>query len=162
LQLVRLEKELHIFVEPAWQAAFLKHPTLMHITAFIYSYIHIPGTILYLIVLYYFCVTRTIRRLDGSGDSKLGVHVQAYGPGLYQARRRTMALCNLLAFIVFTFWPCMPPRMLPEVLATDNDPGYHFLDPTHGESELKSVWTSNRFCNLYGKFTHLYLSKFNI
>jgi hypothetical protein len=23
-----------------------------------------------------------------------------------------MAFCNLLAFIIFTVWPCMPPRLL--------------------------------------------------
>lgn len=49
-----------------------------------------------------------------------------------------MALANLLAFAVFTLWPCMPPRLLPTA--------YGFIDTVHKHG-TGSVWTTNRFCN---------------
>lgn len=78
------------------------------------------------------------------------------GPALYEARRRTMAVCNLIAFFVFTLWPCMPPRLL-------SDPNYNgpdaeeaksfgFVDSVHSGTGESSVWTTNRFCNQYGKY----------
>lgn len=66
-----------------------------------------------------------------------------------------MAVCNLLAFIVFTIWPCMPPRLLsdPSVEGPSGDlaRSYGFVDTVHGANGASSVWTQNRFCNQYGK-----------
>lgn len=52
--------------------------------------------------------------------------------------RRTMTLCNLFAFMVFIFYPCMPPRLLP--------PEYGFIDTVNGE-DATSVWMSGNFVN---------------
>ena len=124
----------------------------MHWINRVYSFIHIPGTILFLVLLYYFTTTRKRRALARSNGQDTG---GAAGPGLYEARRRTMALCNLIAFVVFTLWPCMPPRLL-------SDPEYHgddaseaksfgFVDTVHSKAGESSVWTTNKFCNQYGE-----------
>lgn len=160
LQVIHIEQRLGIFIEPAIQSWFLASPTLMQWTNRTYSFIHIPGTILFLVVLYHLTTARPRQRIQ---EEKGGISpvenweefAPAVGPVLYQRRRRTMAMCNLLAFIVFTFWPCMPPRLL-------SDPGYAgehereaksygFVDTVHGEGGASSVWTTNRFCNQYGK-----------
>jgi hypothetical protein len=66
-----------------------------------------------------------------------------------------MAMCNLLAFIVFTFWPCMPPRLLSDPTYTGEyareAKSFGFVDTVHGEDGDSSVWTTNRFCNQYGE-----------
>lgn len=49
-----------------------------------------------------------------------------------------MTLCNLFAFVVFIFYPCMPPRLLP--------PEYGFIDTVNGE-DATSVWMSGNFVN---------------
>src|SRR6187549_3892681 len=54
LQVIHLEQRLHLFFELPIQHWFLKHPLLMHWTNRIYSFIHIPGTILFLVCLYYY------------------------------------------------------------------------------------------------------------
>jgi hypothetical protein len=71
-----------------------------------------------------------------------------------------MATCNLIAFIIFTLWPCMPPRLLsdPEV---PGDVGkqarsYGFVDTVHGAEGESSVWTQNRFCNQYAAMPSLH------
>ena len=81
----------------------------------VYSFIHIPATIAFLAYFY---------------------HTQPFR--IYAPVRRTMALANLLAFIVFTLWPCMPPRLLPVA--------YGFVDTVHKHG-AGSVWTTNKFCN---------------
>ena len=131
------------------------YPQLMSYINWLYSFIHIPGSIAFLVWLYYYTITSD--RLSEHRTSRLssGVDGPLSGPALYEARRRTLAVCNLLAFIVFTTWPCMPPRLL-------SDPGYNgkdaeraksygFVDTVHGTTGAGSVWTQNRFCNQYGK-----------
>lgn len=49
-----------------------------------------------------------------------------------------MTLCNLFAFTVFIFYPCMPPRLLPQE--------YGFIDTVNGE-DATSVWMSGNFVN---------------
>ncbi|KAI9845837.1 MAG: hypothetical protein M1837_004517 [Sclerophora amabilis] len=155
LQVVHLEQGLRIFSELEIQAFFMQYHTLMLWINRIYSFIHIPGTIFFLIWLYYYTITRN--RLQGRQSNKDIAKVDGSpgGPGLYEARRRTMAVCNLLAFIVFTLWPCMPPRLLSEPTAEGPDvteaQKYGFVDTVHGEGGESSVWTQNRFCNQYGK-----------
>ena len=79
----------------------------------IYSFIHIPATIVFLAYFY---------------------HTQPFH--IYAVVRRTMALANFLAFVVFMAWPCMPLRLLP--------PSYSFIDTVykHGAG---SFWTTNKF-----------------
>lgn len=51
LRLIHLEQRLHIFFELDVQRCFLQHPLLLHWTSRTYSSIHIPATILFLVVL---------------------------------------------------------------------------------------------------------------
>lgn len=158
LEVISLERKLNIFWEPAIQAAFMKHDFLMHWINRIYSFIHIPGTILFLVCLYYYTTVRN-RVDERRGDKPVGdIDGSPAGPKLYEARRRTMAVCNLLAFIVFTAWPCMPPRLLSDKDVPSSEGqtarSYGFVDTVHGASGESSVWTQNRFCNQYGE-SHL-------
>lgn len=133
----------------------MNRPMLMNLTNWIYSFIHIPGTIAFLVWLYYYTTTRN--SLDDPRYSPLDHRLNGSpaGPLLYAARRRTLAVCNLCAFIVFTLWPCMPPRLLSDENVTgsvgDLARSYGFVDTVHGEKGAGSVWTENRFCNQYGK-----------
>lgn len=45
--------------------------------------------------------------------SYIGYSYWAFPPAVFQRVRRTLVLCNCLAFIIFSSWPCMPPRLLP-------------------------------------------------
>lgn len=159
LQLIHIEQSLLIFWELPVQKWFLERPELLHWINRIYSFIHIPGTIFFLVMLYYITTTRKRRAAAGRVRSD---NVLA-GPALFEARRRTMACCNLIAFIVFTLWPCMPPRLL-------SDPNYDgpdaaeaksfgFVDTVHSGTGESSVWTTNKFCNQYGKFIFRYSPK---
>lgn len=142
LQLIHLEQYLHIFWEPAIQRFFLQYPTTMHWINRIYSFIHIPGTILFLIWLYYLTITAN------KSPQRHELERSPAGPALYQARRRTMAMCNLIAFVVFTVWPCMPPRLLSDPGYAGKDAveakGYGFVDTVHGAEGESSVWTQNK------------------
>lgn len=155
LSVIDVEKSLGIFWELDIQRFFLRHPTVMMWINWIYSFIHIPGTIAFLVWLYYYTTTRN--RIDEaqSGKPRGAASGSPAGPLLYQARRRTMAVCNLLAFVVFTLWPCMPPRLLsdPNVEGPEGElsRSYGFVDTVHGENGAGSVWTQNRFCNQYGE-----------
>lgn len=155
LQLIQIEKSLCIFWEISIQRSFLRHNQLMSVINWVYSFIHIPGTIAFLVWLYYYTTTRN--RVDETQMGKpLGVAKGSpAGPLLYQARRRTLAVCNLLAFVIFTLWPCMPPRLLSDKNAKGPDGelgrSYGFVDTVHGVNGAGSVWTENRFCNQYGK-----------
>ncbi|KAA8642251.1 hypothetical protein EYZ11_011162 [Aspergillus tanneri] len=160
LQLIRIEEALGIFCEVPIQQFFLRHPQLMIWTNWIYSFIHIPGTIAFLVWLYYYTTTRN--RFDESqpGNPRGLLSRSPAGPHLYQARRRTLAVCNLLAFVVFTLWPCMPPRLLSDKNAEGPDSelgrSYGFVDTVHGVNGAGSVWTENRFCNQYAAMPSLH------
>jgi hypothetical protein len=166
LQVVHVEQRLGIFIEPAVQRWFLQSPTLMRWTNRVYSFIHIPGTILFLIVLYHFTTARPRHKLQKEqGDrAQLGDNwrelAPQFGPAVYERRRRTMAMCNLLAFIVFTFWPCMPPRLLSDPTYTGEyakeAKSFGFVDTVHGADGDSSVWTTNRFCNQYAAMPSLH------
>ena len=155
LRLVELEQRWGIFWELPIQQAVMKHPNLMTWTNWLYSFIHIPGTIAFLVWLYYYTTTRNRLQDQQPGKPVGQVDGSPAGPKLYQARRRTMAVCNLLAFVVFTLWPCMPPRLLSDTSVAgsigDNARSYGFIDTVHGKAGAGSVWTENRFCNQYGK-----------
>lgn len=49
-----------------------------------------------------------------------------------------MTLTNFLAFTIFVFYPCMPPRLLP--------PEYGFLDSV-GRNNAQSVWMTGKYVN---------------
>lgn len=143
LQLLRVEERLGIFWEVSIQQFFLRHASLMKWVNWTYSFIHIPGTIAFLVWLYYYTTARN--RINESQEGKpCGVAVGSRaGPSLYQARRRTLAVCNLIAFVVFTLWPCMPPRLLsdPDIEGPDGELGrsYGFVDTVHGANGAGSV-----------------------
>lgn len=156
LQLIWVEKRLGIFWELSIQRFFLRHPLAMTWINWIYSFIHIPGTIAFLVWLYYFTITRNRIGEPHPGKPRGLVRGSPAGPLLYQARRRTLAVCNLLAFVMFTLWPCMPPRLLsdPAVGGPEGElaRSYGFVDTVHGVNGVGSVWTENRFCNQYGEY----------
>lgn len=160
LQLVKLEEKLGMFWELPIQRYFLRHPLAMTWINWIYSFIHIPGTIAFLVWLYYYTITRN--RVDEHQPGKPAGTVggSPAGPRLYQARRRTLAVCNLLAFVVFTLWPCMPPRLLSDPAAEGIEAelgrSYGFVDTVHGAKGAGSVWTENRFCNQYAAMPSLH------
>lgn len=165
LQLVHLEKSLHIFVEVPIQQYFMQSTTVMHWINRIYSFIHMPGTILFLIVLYYLTTTRPQRQMQTAKSSGVSpTHwrtvLDTYHPDLYEKRRRTMAMCNLLAFIIFTAWPCMPPRLLsdPNLASGPDAEGldFGFVDTVHSATGESSVWTTNKFCNQYAAMPSLH------
>ncbi|KAI9373178.1 hypothetical protein BJX61DRAFT_541974 [Aspergillus egyptiacus] len=160
LELIEIEQKLGIFWEVPIQQFFLARPLLMKWTNWIYSFIHIPGTIAFLVWLYYYTITRNRYDEPQPGDPRGVMSGSPAGPLLYQARRRTLAVCNLLAFVVFTLWPCMPPRLL-----SDENVGgfegelarsYGFVDTVHGVKGAGSVWTENRFCNQYAAMPSLH------
>ncbi|EQL36759.1 integral membrane protein, variant [Blastomyces dermatitidis ER-3] len=160
LQLIKLEESLHIFWELHIQHYFLHHPILLTCTNWLYSFIHIPGTIAFLVWLYYCSITRNrpadrySMKLEGYQSNVLT------GSELYQARRRTLAFCNLLAFVVFTLWPCMPPRLLSDRSVTglvgEFSRSYGFVDTVHGVGGASSVWTQNKFCNQFAAMPSLH------
>lgn len=49
-----------------------------------------------------------------------------------------MTLTNLMAFIIFICYPCMPPRLLPQE--------YGFLDSV-GHNNAQSVWMQGKYVN---------------
>ncbi|PGG97022.1 hypothetical protein GX51_07521 [Blastomyces parvus] len=102
LQLIKLEQSLHIFWEPYIQHYFLQRPMLLTWINWLYSFIHIPGTIAFLVCLYYYNITTN--RIEDRYSMKLGSYPSSAlaGSELYQARRRTLAFCNLLAFVVLS------------------------------------------------------------
>jgi hypothetical protein len=155
LQLIKIEQHLGIFWETVIQRNFLLHPGAMTWINWIYSFIHIPGTIAFLVWLYYFTTTRNRIDETQAGKPRGAVGGSPAGPLLYQARRRTLAVCNLLAFVVFTLWPCMPPRLLSDTNIGGQEGelarSYGFVDTVHGTNGAGSVWTENRFCNQYGR-----------
>lgn len=103
--------------EIAVQRWFLAgHPHLLTVLNKAYALIHIPGTV-YFVAWYY---------------------VAAPNHAAFAVVRRTMTLCNLLAFAVFTAYPCMPPRLLPRE--------FGFVD-TVRRDDAESVWMSGKFVN---------------
>lgn len=175
LSIIHLEQKLGIFWEPGIQQFFIRHTFMMHWLNRIYSFIHIPATIAFLVWLYWYTssqapsspslhspVPSTPRASQGLYPLDQPLRSQtSHLRRTYEARRRTMALCNLLAFIVFTAWPCMPPRLLGD---PNNKPGpdatfgkaFGFVDTVHGQDAASSVWTTNRFCNQYAAMPSLH------
>ncbi|KAN0072968.1 hypothetical protein V8E54_009082 [Elaphomyces granulatus] len=160
-ELLKIEHQFGICWEREIQRFFLRHPLWMTWINWVYSFIHIPGTIAFLVCLYYYTTVqgRQHERLPGSSNSPL--KRSPTGHLLYEARRRTLAVCNLLAFTIFTWWPCMPPRLLNDKNKGDlvRNPGGgfdNFVDTVHGVAGVGSIWTQNRFCNQYAAMPSLH------
>lgn len=155
LQVIAVERHLHILWEIPIQRFFMSYPIAMKYINWFYSFIHIPGTIAFLVWLFYYTITsnRLVQERQAGQPGPVRVN-SAAGPRLYEARRRTMATCNLLAFVVFTLWPCMPPRLLSDPAYSGPDAelakSFGFVDTVHGAEGASSVWTQNKFCNQYG------------
>lgn len=81
-----------------------------------YALIHIPGTVGF--IAYYYYVAPNHNR--------------------FSTVRRTMSLLNMFAFLTFTVYPCMPPRLLPEE--------YGFIDTVNAE-DAASVFMSGSYVN---------------
>ncbi|KAF8419553.1 PAP2 superfamily-domain-containing protein [Tirmania nivea] len=81
-----------------------------------YALIHIPGTVGF--IGWYYCAARSH---EG-----------------FVIARRTLTLANWIAFAVFSMWPCMPPRLLPEK--------WGFVDTVRRDS-AQSVWMGGKYVN---------------
>ncbi|THW10834.1 hypothetical protein D6D25_07547 [Aureobasidium pullulans] len=92
------------------------HPLALTFFNRIYSLVHIPGTVTFLSWYYY----------------------AAPDHAAFAVARRTMTLGNFAAFFVFCFYPCMPPRLLPESF------GFH---DTVRQENAESVWVGGKNVN---------------
>ncbi|KAK1753908.1 PAP2 superfamily-domain-containing protein [Echria macrotheca] len=113
-QLLTLEKSLGIDVELPLQRLILHHaPWLMTALSRVY-FSHIVLGLIFLVYSYTVLPRHT-----------------------FSAIRRTLALENVLAFLVLTVWRCAPPRLMPH-------PQYGYRDIVH-ESSGNTAWTENKF-----------------
>ncbi|CZR55643.1 related to integral membrane protein [Phialocephala subalpina] len=160
IQVIAVEERIHIFWELPMQQFFMQNQFIMTWINRTYSFIHIPGSIAFLIWLFYYTNTRNHADEHQSDKSVGGVKGSPAGPRLYESRRRTMAFCNLLAFVIFTAWPCMPPRLLSADTSDDNAGklarSYGFVDTVHGPGGEGSIWTDNRFTNKFAAMPSLH------
>ncbi|KAK4540399.1 hypothetical protein LTR36_009256 [Oleoguttula mirabilis] len=92
------------------------HKPIMTFFNQIYSLVHIPGTVAFLSWYYYAAPSHTT----------------------FAVARRTMTLGNFAAFIIFCFYPCMPPRLLPA--------SFGFQD-TVRQGNAESVWVGGANVN---------------
>ncbi|KZF21560.1 integral membrane protein [Xylona heveae TC161] len=92
------------------------HQTFLTVLNWSYALIHIPGTVGFIAWYYYLAPSHPT----------------------FATARRTITLINHLAFITFTFYPCMPPRLLPEK--------YGFIDSARHD-DARSVWMSGKYVN---------------
>ncbi|KAK2762765.1 hypothetical protein FQN54_000939 [Arachnomyces sp. PD_36] len=81
-----------------------------------YALVHVPGTVGFIAWYYYVAPSHAT----------------------FANVRRTLTLTNLFAFVTFTFYPCMPPRLLPEE--------YGFLDSVRHDN-AQSIWMSGNYVN---------------
>ncbi|KAF7589828.1 hypothetical protein BBP40_003638 [Aspergillus hancockii] len=114
--------------ESEFQGFFIEyHPLWLTLFNRIYSLVHIPGTVLFLSWYYYVAPNHRT----------------------FAIVRRTMTLGNLAAFLVFCFYPCMPPRLLPEE--------YHFFDTVRQE-HAESVWVGAKSVNQFAAMPSLHFT----
>jgi hypothetical protein len=115
IQILTLEGKLGIRIEVAVQKWVMRSDFWMNALNKIYSYVHIPATLAFMVYFFKYAPPPIFRRV-----------------------RRTLVACNLIAFVIFTSWPCMPPRLLPKE--------YEFEDTVH-KNKHASAWTTNKFQN---------------
>lgn len=92
------------------------HQTALTILNRAYALIHIPGTVGFIAWYYYIAPSHPT----------------------FATIRRTLTLTNLFAFLTFTLYPCMPPRLLP--------PEYGFLDSVRHDNAT-SIFMSGDYVN---------------
>ncbi|KAF2110235.1 PAP2 superfamily-domain-containing protein [Lophiotrema nucula] len=133
LSILRIEHCLGIDVELRIQQIILEHaPWLVTVLATIY-YSHIMIGVCFIVYIYKYLRFGTFARI-----------------------RRTIAMDNLLAFIILTAWRCKPPRLMPmqygyidvlhpriETTVDDTVPGQ--LISRAVESEAPSTWNNNSY-----------------
>ncbi|KAG9242611.1 integral membrane protein [Calycina marina] len=137
------------------QQFLMKHQFLMTWINRTYSFIHTPGPIAFTVSLFYYTNTR-----NGTGNGAVPTQSELLAESkLFKARRRTMDSCNLIAFIIFAIYPCMPPRLLSKDTSVDASGelarSYGFVDTVHGPLGEGSIWTDNRFTNKFAAMPSL-------
>ncbi|KAJ5982714.1 hypothetical protein N7451_012814 [Penicillium sp. IBT 35674x] len=114
--------------ESAFQSYFMaNHPFLMTFFNRIYSIVHIPGTVLFLGWYYH----------------------EAPNSETFASVRRTMTMGNLVAFVIFCLYPCMPPRLLPE--------SWGFYDTVRQE-HAESLWVDSKSVNQFAAMPSLHFT----
>lgn len=124
-QIISIQRWLHIDVELALQHFVMKREWLLIFFNKTYAMVHIPATIAFMAYSYKY-----------------------FHPQIFQSTRRTLVVCNCLAFIVFSSWPCMPPRLLPFE-------EFGYVDTLH-TGKAASIWTTNKFQNQLAAFPSLH------
>ncbi|XAO22009.1 hypothetical protein I312_100772 [Cryptococcus bacillisporus CA1280] len=124
-EIIAIERWLHIDCELSLQKFVMKTDWLLIFFNKTYAMVHIPATIAFMAYSYRY-----------------------FKPYIFQSTRRTLVLCNCLAFIVFSSWPCMPPRLMPY-----REFGY--IDTLH-TGKAASIWTTNKFQNQLAAFPSLH------
>ena len=110
------------------------HQTALTILNRAYALIHIPGTVGYVTLASH--VAKPKQLTDNSFIA--WYYYIAPSHATFATIRRTLTLTNLFAFLTFTLYPCMPPRLLP--------PEYGFLDSVRHDNAT-SIWMSGNFVN---------------
>jgi hypothetical protein len=95
-RIIRLERWFGLFHEANIQHWFLQYRELIRLADDYYGTIHFAAVIAVLVLLFF-----------------------GY-PYRYRLWRNTLAIASCLALVGFSFFPLLPPRLLP--------PGYHFVD----------------------------------
>jgi hypothetical protein len=115
LSILAFERNYHFSIEQQLQEWIMKHiPWLFQVLSVIY-YSHIVVSVSFLAYTYTYFPRR-----------------------IFQPIRRTMAGCNLVAFLILTAYRVMPPRMLPD--------RYGFVDVLHPEDgDSEPSWTHNKY-----------------
>ncbi|WVQ84440.1 hypothetical protein IAT38_006592 [Cryptococcus sp. DSM 104549] len=124
-QIIAIQEWLHIDCELALQHFVMKHHWLLIFFNKTYAMVHIPATIAF-----------------------MGYSYRYFSPLVFQSTRRTLVLCNCIAFVVFSSWPCMPPRLLPYE-------EFGYVDTLHA-GKAASIWTTNKFQNQLAAFPSLH------
>ncbi|EFQ25655.1 integral membrane protein [Colletotrichum graminicola] len=90
---------------------------------------NVPWMMPYLAKIYYFHISLGIMFI---------IYCYTFLPsGTFQRIRRTIAMDNVIAFVIVTTYRCMPPRLLPAE--------YGFEDVLHGKKGGGNAWTHNKF-----------------
>ncbi|OCF40688.1 integral membrane protein [Kwoniella heveanensis CBS 569] len=124
-QIITIERFFRIDIELGLQHFVMKREWLLIFFNKTYAMVHIPATIAFMAYSYRY-----------------------FNPLIFQSTRRTLVLCNCLAFIVFSSWPCMPPRLLPYE-------EFGYVDTLH-TGKAASIWTTNKFQNQLAAFPSLH------
>lgn len=101
LQLIRVERALHVFFEGSIQRTALRHPDVERLSGWYYGSLHLAVPVVAAVI------------------------ARARTPDWYRTCRRAFVLMAVVALAVFWLWPLAPPRLMPphfgfiDVLAHD-------------------------------------------